>query len=93
MIKIWAKTYFDKKIVQNELVIIEGRYNENNFDSYVREVCRELDIPGPVIVSSNASNFTRFNITKWKASDFVESVPFEELTMENCPVAQGGPRI
>ena len=89
MIKIWAKTYRHKKIIQNELIVLEGRYSEDRFDAYVREVCREMDIPCPVILSSNLRNFTKFNITKWKAADFVESVPFDEFTIENCPIAEG----
>ena len=48
--------------------------------------CHELDLPTPVVLSSHASSFTQFNIARFKPGDFVESVDFDELTMENCKV-------
>lgn len=86
MIKIWAKTHKNKKILKNEIVLFEGKYDEDRFDDYVRTVCHELDLPTPVVLSSHASNFTQFNISRFKASDFVEYVDFDELTLENCKV-------
>ena len=86
MIKIWAKTLKNKKITANEIVVFDGKYDENDFDEYVRTVCHELDLPTPVVLSSHASNFTQFNISRFKASDFVEYVDFDELTLEKCKV-------
>lgn len=86
MIKIWAKTYINKRISKHDVVFIDERYDYSRFDEYVRIVCHEMDIPTPIIVSSNETSFSKYNITKWKASDFIESVPFEEFSIENCPV-------
>ena len=86
MIKIWCKTLENKKIVRNEIVLLEGKYDECEFDDYVRQICHELDIPTPVVLSSHANSFTRFNICRFKRGDFVESVDFDELTLENCKV-------
>ncbi|MBP5648704.1 MAG: hypothetical protein J6X29_01695 [Clostridia bacterium] len=93
MIKVWAKTYVNKKIVLNEIIYLEGRFNESLFDRYVQEICHTLDIPCPLIVSSNVKSFSNFNITRWKADDFVEHVPFDELTIENCVVPEVGGRF
>ena len=86
MIKIWCKTLKDRKIVRNEIVMLEGKYDENEFDGYVRTICHELDIPTPVVLSSHARSFTQFNICRLKTGDFVEHVDFDELTLENCKV-------
>ncbi|HIV64338.1 MAG TPA: hypothetical protein H9693_06220 [Firmicutes bacterium] len=86
MVKIWVKTMKNKKIAKNEIVHFEGRYDEADFDEYVRVCCHELDLPTPVVLSSHASSFTQFNIARFKPGDFVESVDFDELTMENCKV-------
>lgn len=86
MVKIWVKTYKNKKIVKNEIMMYEGKYSEENFDEYVRLACHELDLPTPVILSVHAKNFTQFNISRFKAGDFVETIDFDELTMESCKV-------
>lgn len=86
MVKIWVKTHKDKKIVKNEIVMYDGRYDEERFDEYVRIACHELDLPTPVILSTHAKSFTQFNISRFKAGDFVEAVDFDELTLENCKV-------
>lgn len=86
MIKIWVKTILDKKIVKNEIVVFDGKYDELRFDEYVRETCHEMDIPTPVVLSSHVSAFTQFNITRFKKGDFVEHVEFDELVLENCKV-------
>ena len=86
MVKIWVKTIKDKKIVKNEIVHYEGRYEEEKFDEYVREACHELDLPSPVVLTSHVKSFTQFNICRFKRGDFVEFTDFDELTLENCKV-------
>ncbi len=86
MVKIWVKTLKDKKIVKNEIVFYDGRYEEEKFDEYVRIACHELDLPTPVILSTHAASFTQFNISRFKPADFVEYIDFDELTLENCKV-------
>lgn len=86
MFKIWVKTLKDKKIRTNELIYYDGRYDEEKFDEYVRTVCHETDIPTPVILSSHANSFTKYNIARFKRSDFVEQVDFDEMTLENVKV-------
>lgn len=86
MVKIWVKTLKNKKIVKNEIVVCEGKYDEGRFDEFVRISCHELDLPTPVVLSSHASSFTQFNIARFKPADFVEAVDFDELTLENCKI-------
>lgn len=86
MIKFWVKTIKEKKIKLNEIVLIEGKYDENEFDNYMRYICNELDIPTPVVLNAHGGSFTKFNIARFKKGDFVESVDFDEMTVENCKV-------
>ena len=86
MFKIWLKTHKEKKIVKNEIIFYEGRYDEDRFDEYVRLACHETDIPTPVVLSSHANSFTRYNIARFRPSDFVEHVDFDEMTLENVKV-------
>jgi hypothetical protein len=43
-----------------------------------------LDIPTPVVLSSHVRNYTLFNVAKFRKEDFVESVPFDTLQLENA---------
>lgn len=86
MIKIWARTIIDKRTALNEVFCFDGKYDENEFDSYVRFICHELDIPTPIVLSSHIKGFTQFNISQFKTRDFVESIDFDELVLEHCPV-------
>lgn len=86
MVKIWVKTNLNKKITKSEIFVFEGKYEEARFEEYVREICNDMDIPTPVVLSSHVSAFTRYNISRFKKGDFVESVDFDELSLENCKV-------
>ncbi len=85
MFKIWLKTTVgkDRKIQKSEMIFYDGKYDEGRFDEYVRLACHEADIPTPVVLSSHAGSFTRYNIARFKPSDFVEHVDFDEMTLEN----------
>ncbi len=84
MLKIWAKTIVREKITRDLMYIRAEKFFERDFHTHLMEICHELDIPTPVVLKSHKQNFMRFNITKFRASDFVESVDFEYLQLENA---------
>ncbi len=45
-----------------------------------------MDIPTPVILKHHIRGFHSFNITTFKAEDFVESVDFDKFVLENATV-------
>jgi len=84
MVKIWAKTVLEHKITRSQIVEIEDTYHSSKFANFVMQVCGELDIPTPLVIYSHKFNFTNFNIAKFKAGDFVETVDFDTLILENA---------
>lgn len=85
MLKIWAKTIIQKDKIQKDLLFTRPEpYVPEDFMSYLMEICYEMDIPTPVVLKSHKHNFTQFNTTRFRASDFVESVDFEVLVLENA---------
>lgn len=84
MLKIWAKIITNEKIVKDLMYIRAEKFYERDFHTHLMEICHELDIPTPVVLKCHKHNFMRFNITKFKASDFVESVDFDSLQLENA---------
>lgn len=84
MLKIWAKIITGDKIKKDLIYRSDEKFAKNKLHSYLIEICHEMDVPTPVVLKSHIKNFDSFNITRFKASDFVESVDFDSLVLENA---------
>lgn len=71
-------------MTRSEVFVFSGKYEEAQFQDYLNEICGQLDIPTPVVLKAHVRNFSRFNITKFKRDDFVESTDFDLLSLENA---------
>ncbi|MBQ3572265.1 MAG: hypothetical protein IJA15_05515 [Clostridia bacterium] len=83
MVKLWARTVKDNKTVQKYDFIKDENMEWADFFDYVREICHEMDLPTPIILKTHLFNFAKFNYVRFLASDFVESVDFDFLMVEN----------
>lgn len=83
--KYWVKTINGEKILKNKIVEPDVKLTRASFSTLIREICMEIDEPTPIVVDSQYDNFTEFNVVRFKASDYVESVPFERFTIEVVP--------
>lgn len=84
MFKIWAKAIADHKIVKDYLYHSADKFDADEFLYYLTDICHEMDIPTPVVLKSHVKNYMLFNIAKFRKEDFVESVPFDSLQLENA---------
>lgn len=84
MIKIWVKTISGTKIKKSIVFEHYALFNRENFEEAIVQVCQKLDEPSPVILSKHFNHFSNFNITEFKPCDFVESVKFDEMIIENA---------
>lgn len=84
MFKIWAKTLIGDKITGDYMYINGDKYDREQFNNYLIEICHEMDQPTPVVLKSHLNSFHSFNIVTFKASDFVEYVDFDKLVLENA---------
>lgn len=84
MLKIWAKTMVKDKITRDYLYVLDEKFDIDKLMQYLIDICYEFDIPTPIILSSHTTNFDKFNITRFKERDFVESIDFETLVIENA---------
>ena len=80
--KYWVKTYKGEKLLKNKVVQPDVKLTRANFPTLIREISLELDEPTPIVVDSQYNNFCEFNVVRFKASDYVESVPFDKMTIE-----------
>ena len=81
--RIWAKVMTDGKIKKQFVYERAEQLTYSKLFEYVSEICMSLDVPTPVIVKAHVFNFAKFNHVKFTANDFVESIGFDHLFLEN----------
>ncbi len=83
MFHIWAKVYIDDHIEKQCVYRREEAFTYSAFFTYLAEICDELDIPTPVLVKAHLFRYAKFNHVVFRASDFMEEIPFTRLVLEN----------
>ncbi len=83
MIRIWAKVMKKSKIVKQYVFEREGNIDYSEFFDYLRDICENLDIPTPVLIKTHLFNFAKYNVVRFDLNDFVESIDFDKLVLEN----------
>ena len=84
MIRIWAKVIKNDKIVKQFMLEKFETIDYSLFFDYVREICEHLDIPTPVVIKTHLFNYAKYNVLRFKKDDFVESISFDKLVLENA---------
>lgn len=81
--RIWAKLITDGKIVKQYVYEKDERVTYSHFFDYLTEICQELDVPTPVLTKTHIFNFAKFNHVKFVTRDFVESLGYDHMFLEN----------
>lgn len=81
--RIWAKLMTDGHIKKQYVYENPERLTYSHFFEYLTEICYALDIPTPVLTKTHIFNFAKFNHVKFVKSDFVESLGYGFLMLEN----------
>ena len=84
MIRIWAHTMVDSTNTRSFIYESIDNFSPEKFRFHIEKICHELDIPTPVILLTHIENFENFNIVNFSAKDFIESIDFEKLVLENA---------
>jgi len=84
MVRIWAKVMNKDKILKQYVFEKEGEIDYSEFFDYLREICENLDIATPVLIKTHLFNYAKYNNVRFKQSDFVETIDFEKLVLENA---------
>ena len=86
MFRIWAKVMKKDKILKQCVLEKDGEIDYSEFFSYLREICETLDIPTPVLIKTHLFNYAKYNNVRFREGDFVESIDFDKLVLENALV-------
>lgn len=88
MIRIWARTMTDTKILNSVIYESIDSFSEDKLRFHIEKICHELDIPTPMILKSHITSYVDFNIITFYPSDFVEWVNFEKFIIENASLTK-----
>ena len=81
--KLWVKIIKDEKINAHIIETNDLPMNIDNYEETLTEVCHKLDLSTPVSLSMHFNSLVKFNITEYKARDFIEPIDFTKLVIEN----------
>lgn len=84
MARIWAKILKGDKILKDCMIDTEKYFSIDQFVEYIQDICYQLDIPNPMVLSNHFDKFSEFNHVKFVVDDFVEEVHFERLVLEKA---------
>ena len=84
MVRIWAKVLKQDKILKQFVYEREGATDYSQFFDYLKDICETLDIPTPVLIKNHLFNYAKYNVVRFKKEDFVESIDFDKLVLENA---------
>ncbi len=81
--RIWARLITDGHTKKEYVYENKERLTYSHFFDYMTEICLVLDIPTPVLTKVHVFNFAKFNHVKFIGRDFVESLGYDHLFIEN----------
>ena len=82
MFRIYAKLVKNNKVVSDYVYSLTSDFTIHDFFEYLQEICANLDIPTPIILTKHVKNFLLFDNTIFTQDDFVESFPYDKLVIE-----------
>ncbi|NCA66595.1 MAG: hypothetical protein EOM87_00875 [Clostridia bacterium] len=81
--KLWAKIICGEKLRQNIVMVDKLPLTRANYETFLMEICHQLDISTPVTLPTHFRYLDSFNIVKYLPRDFIERVDFDFFTIEN----------
>lgn len=81
--RIWAKLITDGHIKKQYVYENAEKLTYSHFFDYLTDICYALDVPTPVLTKTHIFNFAKFNHVKFTQNDFVESLGYGHLMLEN----------
>ena len=81
--KLWAKVIEGDHLVANIVMRNREPLVKESYESFLCEICGQLDLSTPVTLVTHFNHLRRFNIVEYKPRDFIEPVSFDKFTIEN----------
>ena len=82
--KIWARLMNGDKIAKDTLYKSSLPLTMESYELWLRDICHILDAPNPVVIEQHYKNFKNFHNTKFRQCDFIETLDYDMLIVEDC---------
>ncbi len=83
MLRIWAKVLKEGHILKQTTYEKDETFTYSAFFRYLAEICDGLDVPTPVLLKPHLFQYAKFRHVVFRPSDFMETVDFDRLVLEN----------
>jgi len=80
MNKLWAKIIKNDKIKKDYVLPISS-FNSKNLYDYLKQICYELKIETPIVLTKHTSQMEEYGMTKFSKDDFVDYIDFDSLIL------------
>ena len=84
MVRIWAKIMVNNKLKKDMIYESIDSFRIDDLHLYMREICHKFDVGTPIVLKTHKKNFLEFNTCTFLPRDFVETVNFDKLVIENA---------
>ena len=83
MFRLWGKMYKNNKMIQ-DLTISDDSEDTRTHKvfSAIAQICLEFDLPQPIWLESNITEFKRRSRTRFTRDSFIETIPFDYLEIQ-----------
>ena len=85
--RIWAAIRTDNNIQQDVVMDFDGltKGSVEDWSPIIGELCHAMDLARPVLLKKHLNDLENFSHTTFTASDFMEPIRFDKLTIEIFP--------
>lgn len=78
--RFWAKTFKENKMTGDITVDVKGDDTRTHkVFAAIEKISYDLDIPKPIWLDLNISDFKKYSKVKFSKDSFIEEVPFDYL--------------
>ena len=82
--KLWVRLMTDNRLKRDKVYFVNNINSLELLEESLRDICHDMDIPTPIILDAHFKNFIRFHNAKFKQEDFVETLDYDMLIVEDC---------
>ena len=81
--KLWGKLWKDNHLLQDTMVTVDSDDTRTHkIFRALEEICLEFDLPRPIWLETNISQFKRHKSAKFRQDSFIEEIDFDYLEIQ-----------
>ncbi|MCR5591065.1 MAG: hypothetical protein K6F73_05975 [Lachnospiraceae bacterium] len=78
--RFWARTFKENRMIRDTVIIDIGNDTRTHkVFSAIEKISYEFDIPKPIWLESNISDFRKYSKVRFRKDSFIEEIPFDYL--------------